>query len=82
MRVPSAPARLGTFRSTFVEAFGQRFRRTICGRCSFFCVALGEAVRVDRAEGGFEVLHVCLSCVRRARPAVAPAGRGQMRRAA
>ena len=69
-------------RSTFVEAFGVRYRRTVCGRCGLFCVHLGEAVRVDFAEGGYAILHVCLPCVRRARLAVLGAERGQEVKAA
>jgi RNase P subunit RPR2 len=59
----------------YIEASGVRLRRSICGRCCLPCVWLGEAIRVDLAEGGFEILHVCLPCVRRSRLSVAAGGR-------
>lgn len=48
----------------YVEAFGTRFTRSVCGYCGLPCVYLGEAIRIDLAEGGFRILHVCLSCRR------------------
>lgn len=51
----------------FIEAFGNRFPRSICGRCGLPLVWLGESIRVDLAEGGFVILPICLPCVRRAR---------------
>lgn len=51
----------------YVEAFGARFTRSVCRLCGLPCVYLGEAIRVDLAEGGFEVVHLCLPCRRRAR---------------
>jgi RNase P subunit RPR2 len=51
----------------YVEAFGARFPRSVCMRCGFPCVYLGEAIRVDLAEGGFTVITVCLTCVRGSR---------------
>lgn len=48
----------------FIEVLGNRFRRSTCGRCGLPCIYLGEAIRVELAEGGFVVLHVCLTCAR------------------
>lgn len=54
-------------RQNFVEAFGVRYPRVVCARCCLPCVYLGEAIRVDMAEGGHRILHVCIACVRRFR---------------
>jgi RNase P subunit RPR2 len=51
----------------FVEGLGRRFRRSTCGRCAEPVEWLGEAVRVDLAEGGFQVVHCCLPCLQRYR---------------
>jgi hypothetical protein len=48
----------------YVEANGVRFTRSVCGYCGLPCVYLGEAIRIDLAEGGFQILHVCLPCRR------------------
>ena len=48
----------------YVEAFGTRFIRSVCGYCGLPCVYLGGAIRIDLAEGGFQILHVCLPCQR------------------
>jgi hypothetical protein len=58
----------------FVEAYGHRFRRSTCGRCGEPVEWLGEALRINRAEGGFTMLPVCLPCVRRSRLSVVPGG--------
>jgi hypothetical protein len=66
-------------RQTFVEAFGVRYLRSICGHCGLTCVSLGEAIRVDCAEGRFVILHVCMPCVKRR---ALRAGHGREARAA
>jgi RNase P subunit RPR2 len=38
------------------------FRRTTCARCEDPVIALGAAIRVDRVEGGFEIIHLCAEC--------------------
>ncbi|MDQ3256969.1 MAG: hypothetical protein M3R15_24270, partial [Acidobacteriota bacterium] len=38
------------------------FRRATCARCEAPVIALGEAIRVERVEGGYEILHVCAAC--------------------
>jgi hypothetical protein len=48
----------------YFEAYGVRFIRSVCGYCGLPCVYLGEAIRIDLAEGGFQILHVCLPCRR------------------
>jgi len=50
------------------RAYVEGFRRASCGRCQFAVEALGEAIRVDIAGGGFQILHVCLACFRRHGP--------------
>lgn len=45
-------------------SFVKDFRRVACCECGNFCFWLGEAVRVECAEGRFEILHACLPCVR------------------
>ncbi len=42
-----------------------RARRVSCFACAGAVVMLGEALRVDLAEGGYLVIHNCLPCVRR-----------------
>lgn len=55
-------------RRHFIEAPGVRLRRSTCGRCGEPVEWLGEAIRVDLAEGGrFQVVHSCWPCLRRAR---------------
>jgi hypothetical protein len=69
----------------YVEASGVRLPRSTCGRCGLPCVWLGEAIRVDLAEGGFTVVHSCLPCLMRSRLGAArglSAGRGREVRAA
>lgn len=44
-----------------------RVRRSACFECRGPASPLGEAVRLDLAEGGFTVIHTCLRCVRRRR---------------
>lgn len=39
------------------------FRRAACARCEEPVITLGEAIRVDRVEGGFEIIHLCTECV-------------------
>jgi hypothetical protein len=48
----------------YIEASGVRLRRPTCGRCGEPVEWLGEAIRIDLAEGGFQILHVCLPCRR------------------
>jgi hypothetical protein len=50
-------------RTNYINGYG--FPRVSCSRCGGACIYLGEAVRVDLAEGDFQILHVCRSCVRR-----------------
>jgi len=38
------------------------FRRATCARCEEPVIALGAAIRVDRVEGGFEIIHLCAEC--------------------
>lgn len=40
-------------------------RRAACFNCNGPASPLGEARRVELAEGGFSIVHFCLSCVRR-----------------
>ncbi len=40
-------------------------RRASCFTCAGADVMLGEALRLDLAEGGYLVIHNCLPCVRR-----------------
>ncbi len=42
-----------------------RARRVSCFSCGNPASPLGEAMRVDLAEGGYLVIHNCLPCVRR-----------------
>lgn len=60
-------------RGHFIEANGTRLRRSTCGRCGEPVGWLGEAIRVDLAEGGFQIVHCCLPCLRRSRLSVAAA---------
>jgi hypothetical protein len=48
----------------YVEGLGRRFPRSTCGLCVRPCVWLGEVIRVDLAEGGFQVV-LCLPCRQR-----------------
>lgn len=57
----------------YIEASGVRFPRPTCGRCGEPVEWLGEAIRVDLAEGGFQIVHACLPCVRRSRLSAARA---------
>jgi hypothetical protein len=54
----------------YIEASGIRLRRPTCGRCGEPVEWLGEAIRIDLAEGGFQIIHVCLPCLRRSRLSV------------
>lgn len=54
-------------RGYFIEAYGRRFRRATCGRCGQTCAFTAEAIRVDLAEGGFQIVHSCWPCLRRTR---------------
>ncbi len=38
------------------------FRRATCARCEETVISLGAAIRVDRVEGGFEIIHLCAEC--------------------
>jgi RNase P subunit RPR2 len=58
----------------YIEASGVRLRRPTCGRCGEPVEWLGKAIRIDLAEGGFTILHVCLPCMRRSRLSVAACG--------
>ena len=40
-------------------------RRSACASCGGPASPLGEAIWVELAEGGFEIIHSCLACVRR-----------------
>lgn len=69
----------------YIEATGVRLRRPTCGRCGEPVEWLGEAIRIDLAEGGFQIVHACLPCVRRSRLNVVlggSAGHGTEARAA
>lgn len=48
----------------YIKASGVRLRRPTCGCCGEPVEWLGEAIRIDLAEGGFQILHVCLPCQR------------------
>lgn len=76
---PSVLFGRGEMSEHFIEALGSRFRRSTCGRCGEPVEWLGEAIRVDCVEGRFEILHVCLPCVR---VCDAQAGRGEEAQAA
>ncbi len=52
-------------------AYVKGFRRVVCCLCGCPCFWLGEAIRVDMAEGGYRIVHACLACVRRFRLGVA-----------
>jgi len=39
-------------------------RRVACFECGQPASPVGEAVRVDLAEGGYEVVHTCVACVK------------------
>lgn len=63
------------------------FRRADCAMCGSPVAWLGEAIRVDGAPeeaGWFRILHVCISCARRAsRPSEStPVEQAEGRRAA
>ena len=61
-------------RQAYIEVNGRRLRRPTCGRCGEPVGWLGEAIRVDLAEGSFQIVHCCLPCLRRSRLSAAGGG--------
>ncbi len=41
------------------ERVADTFRRTTCECCQDPVITLGEAIRLERAEGGYTIIHIC-----------------------
>ncbi len=53
-------------------------RRALCFNCAGPASPTAEIVRVDLAEGGYEIVHFCLPCVRRRKLKPCAFGRGSV----